>query len=430
MTKELIVLVNDDILGTVTQGTSGRLSFEYDDEWMDRLDAYPLSLSMPMTAKRHTHAAITNYLLGLLPDREASIQAIAKKHGVSSRNPFALIGAIGEDLAGAVQMVPETRLDSLRQREGAPPISEARLAKFLTDLVANPGETQITNDAGLFSLAGAQPKKAISWVNKKWFEPRGRTPSTHIIKPPMPALQGQVENEHFCLLLAQACGLRAAKSQVVEIGGKPNIISERYDRRRFQGSKELPLTRAGGTVVRLHQEDFCQALGVDPANKYQSETGGPGVKEIMNVLAGSGNANADRNRFMRAIAFNYVVLGTDAHAKNYSILIEAGNYRLAPLYDINSILPYELPDARKLAMNIGKEYRWRMIGPRHFEKMAEACQYPAEQAIEHVRSIAKIAPDAASDLKDKCRQSGLKTPTLTKLSTAIAARSKVLLRSF
>lgn len=430
MARELIVLVNEDTLGVVTQGASGKLAFEYDDDWQKRLDAFPLSLSMPLTAKRHTHAAITTYLLGLLPDRESALQAIAKRYGVSPRSPFAMIGAVGEDLAGAVQMAPPTRLASLRQREGAPPISEARLAHFLEELVVNPGETQITNDAGLFSLAGAQPKKAISWVNGRWFEPRGRTPSTHIIKPPMPDLQGQVENEHFCLTLARACGMPAARSQVVQIGGKPNIISARYDRRRFKGAKELPLTSAGGTVVRLHQEDMCQALGVDPANKYQSETAGPGVKDIMNVLAGSGNANVDRSRFMRAIAFNFVVLGTDAHAKNYSILIEAGNYRLAPLYDINSIIPYDMPNARKLAMSIGKEYRWRVIGPRHFEKMAEACQFPADAALDHVKDLTASAPDFASDIRRRCRADGLTTPTLTKLANGIAARAKDIRSSF
>lgn len=420
MAKELIVLVNGDHLGAVAQSTNGRLAFEYDDRWLARIDPYPLSLSMPLTAKRHTHTTIANYLLGLLPDRDRALDAIAKRHGVS-RNPFALVGAIGEDLAGAVQIVPTNRLNALKRREGANPISEERLARFLDDLIANPGATQITDDAGLFSLAGAQPKKAISWVNGKWREPRGRTPSTHIIKPPMPHLAGQVENEHFCLRLAQACDIPAARSEVVMIGGKPNIVTARYDRRRFRGGRTLPLTSSGGTVVRLHQEDMCQALAVSHADKYQSD-GGPGMKAIMNLLAGSGNPSADRTRFMRACAFNFAILGTDAHAKNYSVLIEHGNYRLAPLYDVNSVLPYDTLDTRKVAMSIGGEFRWRQIHRRHWQKAAEACQYPADAMLDQLRDVLRRAPDHAQDILRRCRDDGLQTPVLPRLAAAIMRR--------
>jgi serine/threonine-protein kinase HipA len=420
MAKELIVLVNGDHLGHIAQSTNGRLAFEYDNRWLARIDAYPLSLSMPLTAKRHTHATIANYLLGLLPDRDRALDAIAKRHGVS-RNPFALAGAIGEDLAGAVQIVPPGRLATLKRREGANPISEERLAKFLDQLVANPGAMQITEDAGLFSLAGAQPKKAISWVNGKWREPRGRTPSTHIIKPPMVHLAGQVENEHFCLRLAQACELTAVRSEVVMIGGKPNIVTERYDRRRFRGGRTLPLTSAGGTVVRLHQEDMCQALGITPADKYQSE-GGPGMKAIMNLLGGSGNPSADRTRFMRACAFNFAILGTDAHAKNYSVLIEPGNYRLAPLYDINSVLPYDTLDTRKLAMSIGGEFRWRQIHRRNWEKAAETCGYPTEEALGQLRDILRRAPDHAQDILRRFHEDGLGSPTLSRLAAGLTRR--------
>lgn len=421
MAKELVVLVNGDEIGTVRQATNGRLAFEYDDRWLDRIDAHPLSLSMPLAAKRHTHSAIHSYLAGLLPDRHEALEAIAKRHGVS-RNPFALVGAVGEDLAGAVQAVPPARIARLKRRRGAALISEERLAKFLEALATNPGATQIDDDAGLFSLAGAQPKKAILWVNGKWREPKGRTPSTHIIKPPMRGLPGQVENEHFCLRLAQECGIPSARSQIVAIGGRPYIVSERYDRRRVLGGRLLPLTQSGGMVVRLHQEDMCQALGVEPANKYQSDKG-PGMKTIMALLAGSGRPDVDRDRFMRACILNFAILGTDAHAKNFSVLIEPGNYRLAPLYDINSILPYEhKADSRKLAMSIGGEFRWRHIGRRHWEKAAEGCQYPVELMMTQMRDVLAQAPDHALTVLRQCARSGVKEPVLTRLAEGIAAR--------
>ena len=278
-------------------------------------------------------------------------------------------------------MIAPEKVDSLRAREGVVLITEKRLAAFLSDLLANHGGLQIDQDAGLFSLAGAQAKKAVYWVNGKWYEPRGRTPSTHIIKPPMPGLEGQVENEHFCLRLARAVGLSTAVSSVERIGGRPNIVTARYDRVRIRAGRRVPLTQSGGQVVRIHQEDMCQALGIDPVKKYQAE-GGPGMKQIMDLLAGSADPATDRARFITACAFNYVIVGPDAHGKNFSILIDVGGrYRLAPLYDINSMLPYDLEKSRKLAMTIGGEGRWRSVAPTHWEKAARLCSYPPEAAL-------------------------------------------------
>jgi serine/threonine-protein kinase HipA len=426
MAKELVVLVHDEVLGRVEQSANGSLSFEYDDNWMGLVDAFPLSLSMPLQQKRHTNIAVRNYLLGLLPDNLNALNSLARRYSVSPRNPFALIANLGEDLAGAVQMVPPDRVDDLRRREGVTQIPEKRLAAFLDELVKDPGKTQITSDAGFFSLAGAQAKKAVYWVNGKWYEPRGRTPSTHIIKPAIPEYAGQVENEHFCLSLAGAMDLPTAVSQVVHIGDKPNIIVARYDRRRFLKGKSIPLTRAGGEVVRLHQEDMCQALAIDPANKYQGIEGGPGMKVIMRILDGSGSPAVDRTRFMRACALNYVVIGPDAHGKNYSLLIEHGRYRLAPLYDINSYLPYDIEKSRRLAMSVGDEAMWRKIGPTHWEKAAAACNYPADEAVAHVLDIIERAPDEAQTILTRCVDHGLKTPVLRKLAAEIQKRCAAL----
>jgi serine/threonine-protein kinase HipA len=430
MSRELRVLVNDRELGSVFQSANGKLRFVYDRAWRESIDAYPLSLSMPLGAAEHGHRVITNYLWGLLPDRPATLAALARAHAVSVRSAFALVEAVGEDLAGAVQIVPPHRLDALKTREGIVQIPEARLARFLEDIVANQGPLNISDDAGFFSLAGAQAKKAVYWVNGKWYEPRGRTPSTHIIKPPMPGLEGQVENEHFCLRLAQALGLKTCESSVELIGGKPNIVTERYDRMRVRSGKRLRLDEPGGRVVRIHQEDMCQAMGIDPAKKYQAE-GGPGIQAIMKLLAGSGDPAADRARFMRACAFNFVILGSDAHAKNFSVLIDVGGrYRLAPLYDINSVLPYDLDHTRKLAMTIGGEGRWRSVGPTHWEKAARLCGYPVADALGHVHDLIRQAPAAAAKVRKQCENAGLKAPTLRRLVDRLHQRCDALRQIF
>lgn len=430
MAKELKVLVNDEELGTVIQHDNGRLSFVYSDEWRMLVDAFPLSLSMPLTQREHGNTAISNYLWGLLSDNDAARTEVARRFDVSPRSAFALVAAGGEDLPGAVQMVRPEDVGRLRGRSGAPPISEKRLAAFLSNLVAHPGETQITEDAGSFSLAGIQPKKAICWVGQRWYEPRGRTPSTHIIKPPMPNLDGQVENEHFCLRLADQVGLRAITSSVVKIGGTANVVAQRYDRVRINRSKQMPLTEAGGIVYRVHQEDICQALGYHPDKKYQRD-GGPGLRDVMALLNESGDARTDRDRFMRASIFNFVILGVDAHAKNYSILMEpGGRFRLAPLYDVISALPYDLNRYGSLAMNVGGERKWRNISYRHWEKEARACNYSFDTVLAEMSNLLTTLPPLAERLLAIVKSEGLNSPTLDTLVSNLSERCVSLAEEF
>ncbi len=431
MDKELVVLVNETVLGFLRQARNGRLSFCYTDEWMARIDAFPLSLSMPLALREHSHHVAHAYLNGLLPESDAARRAIARHYGLSSTTAFKLAAAMGEDLAGAVQVVPPDRLNELKRRQGTALIPEARLGRYLDELKTNPGALPITEDAGRFSLGGVQAKKAVYWVNNKWYEPRGRTPSTHIIKPPIPWLDAQVENEHFCLRLAERLGLSACRSEIVRIHDKPNIVVWRYDRQRRRGARVLELTETGGSVVRIHQEDMCQALGVEPVRKYQ-EDGGPGMKAIMALLSGSGRPTADRRRFMAACLYNFIILGTDAHAKNYSVLIDHSHYRLAPLYDINSVLPYEsrLDGSRKLAMSVGGQNKWRAIALRDWEKAADECGYPFDELVDQLTKLLNAAPDAAASVLNSCQAAGLDSPILVRLADQIARRCGKLKRSF
>lgn len=423
MTKELRVLISDEEVGSVHQNKHGRLSFTYDEDWRQRSDSLPLSLSMPLAQKEHGSEATENYIWGLISDDPQTRDEMAKRQSISPRNAFALMSKYGEDTVGAVQIVAPDRIGELESRKGTSPIGATRLAEFLANLVKHPGQTQIKKDGGKFSLPGAQPKKAICWVDGKWYEPRGRTPSTHIIKPPSVHLDGQVENEYFCFRLAKAVGLRAADTRVVKIGSTANIVVERYDRVRLDRGKRTPLTKKGGTVHRVHQEDLCQALSYNPEKKYQRD-GGPSMKEIMSFLLGSGDPNTDRDRFMQACMFNYVILGIDAHAKNYGVLIEhGGRFRFAPLYDLISALPYDHKEFSLLAMKVGSEGKWRNIARYHWEKEARLCGYSADATVAYLNRLVHSLPGIARAQLAEAKADGLNTEgILTKLVVELEKR--------
>ena len=198
---------------------------------------------------------------------------------------------------------------------------------------------------------------------------------------------------------------------------------ERYDRRRLSGRRVLPIDSSGGEVHRVHQEDCCQALKVNSRDKYQRD-GGPGMRQIMDLLSGSGRPSEDRDRFMRACAFNFVIAGTDAHAKNYGLLLAAGGrYRLAPLYDIASWLPYSKDKrADRLAMSVGKQYFLEDICPRHWEDEARKCGYGPDRALAHVRDVVARLPDEAMQLSAICKSEGLATGDIGSLVDLLCAR--------
>lgn len=431
MTKELRILIDGTEIGGVVQDERGKFQFTYEEDYRVKPTAIPLSLSMPLSVGAHGDKAIRPFLWGLLPDNDDTLNNWARRFGVSARNPFALLAEVGEDLQGAIQMVPRGKIGELTRREGATLLSRDVLAKSFAELVRDPGAVQFTEGGGQFSLAGAQRKKALYLVNGKWYEPRGRTPSTHILKPPIVGLAGQVENEMFCVRLAPRLGMPAPKCWTEKFGDIPVVVIERYDRRRLKGQKILPIDAAGGEVHRVHQEDCCQALKVDPHNKYQRD-GGPGIKAIMELLSGSGKPSEDRDRFMRANAFNFVIGGTDAHAKNYGLLLSAGGrYRLAPLYDIASWLPYSKNHRDdRLAMSIGGTYHFDRILPRHWEDEARKSGYDPARTLAHIRDLLARIPQESQVLLEECKREGSITPHLTKLADLLVARCAALAKTY
>ena len=424
MTTELRVLIDDSEIGTIARNRNGKLQFVYDDNWRSSPDAIPLSLSMPMTAAEHGDSSVSAYLWGLLPDSETTLERIGKTYGVSPRNAFALLANIGEDLQGAVQIVPAEKISELKHREGVTFLSQTVLAERFAELMRDPGATRFTEDGGKFSLAGAQRKMTLYRVNQRWGVPRGRTPSTHILKPSIQGFAGQAENEMFCLRLAPRLGLPAPPCWIEQFGDVRVIVIQRYDRQRFRGKNRVNLTDSGGEVHRVHQEDMCQALKVLPTNKYQRE-GGPGIPPIMDLLSGSSEPSTDRDRFMRACAYNYVIGATDAHAKNYSVLLtNGGRYRLAPLYDVASWLPYSKGhNDRKLAMSVDGHYDYDTIQPRYWDATARKVGFDSSRMLAHIRDILARIAVRASELLEICRGEGVADADLANLVKVLIERA-------
>ena len=482
--NELIVLLDGREAGKVTR-EKGKLSFSYSESWRGAPNAFPLSLSMPLAGKIHGHAAIEPFIWGLLPDNDDVLSRWGRKFQVSSRSAFDLIAQVGEDCAGTVQFIRSENLDQALAAELPEPdwLSESDVASRLRVVRADASAGRLAGDRGQFSLAGAQPKTSLLYYQNRWGVTSGRTPTTHILKPASPDLEGYAENEHLCLRLASALGLSATTSHVQYFEDIPTIVVKRYDRlviaeaaadrRSFAENLLLQaanLRRSGKPSVeveareieveaaddlalasqlsemaktvfvgRTHQEDFCQALKIHPTQKYQNQ-GGPGPIEIVQTIRTHASSheqaspskkahtvNNDVETFVDALIFNWMIGGTDAHAKNYSILIGSGGMvRLAALYDISSILPYPniiSPMKAKLAMKIGDEYRLRYIGLCDWRKLATNVRVDGDKLIDRMRAMANELPDRLSDEIKVMRDSGLTHRVLDILGVVLPERA-------
>lgn len=356
--------------------------------------------------------------LGLLPDSEAVLERWGRKFHVSARNVFGLLAAVGEDCAGAVQFIDPERANAFNKGEEDKTewLDEAQVATRLRTLREDHAAWRLPRDTGQFSLAGAQPKTAFLYDQGRWGIPHGRIPTTHIIKPPTGEFDGHAENEHLCLSLGRALGLSTATTQVAHFRDEVAIVIERYDRQR-----------SGNDIVRVHQEDTCQAMGISPSSKYQNE-GGPSPEQLVELIrTQSNNPTDDVETFVRALAFNWLIAGTDAHAKNYSFLLADGpRIRLAPLYDIASALPYpELDRLRlKMAMKVGDEYLVEQIGIRQWKKSAKSLRVDEDRLVETLQTMSDQIPDEVERLRLKAHEEGLKHKLIDRLAADIAARAR------
>lgn len=355
--KRLMVYLNGERVGMLDQNDSGLLVFRYDPEWMDRPGAVPLSRSLPLQIEPFRGKHARPFFAGILPD-EGPRRQIAAILGISERNDFAMLERIGGECAGAVSLLPEESPPPTAGERRVRELSEKELQEIIAELPRRP---LMAGHEGLrLSLAGAQSKLPVLIQDDIVALPLGNTPSTHIIKPEPDHFPGLVAVEVLCMTLAKAVGLNVPSVSVRLAADRPCIVVQRYDRAIDED----------GAVTRVHQEDFCQAMGFPPERKYQQE-GGPLLRDCIGLLREwSTVAALDIRDFLDGLVFNVLIGNADAHGKNYSILYRNGNRRLAPLYDLVCTLAW--PELSQTpAMKIGKSDSIETITPAHWRKMAK-----------------------------------------------------------
>ena len=334
--------------------SNGEMSFSYHSEYLESNESVPLSYSVPLRGDSFSHAEIEPFLSNLLPDDIVRTR-IAEILQIPRENTFALLRAIGGDCAGAFSFLEEGVSPEGNQMEAYRELDDDEAGRILGNLQKRPLDV---GEEGLrISGAGAQDKLIACVREGRVFLPLNGTPSTHIIKPAMSDYPDSVENEWFAMHLAADCGLNVAECEIATIGGRRCYVCKRYDR-------EI----VAGKVRRVHQEDFCQILKIDPKRKYES-VGGPGFREMFALLRELQLPASDTVEFLDRTIFNFIVGNGDAHAKNFSVVCKNAVYRLSPAYDIMSTAIY--PEVgRRMAMKVDGEYAFKWITRDKFIRMA------------------------------------------------------------
>jgi len=374
MARALNVYYDRELVGKLIQDDGGQMTFQYDKDWLTKPKPIPLSRSLPLREELFTQKECRAFFGGALPE-EGNRQVIARILGISDKNDFAMLEQIGGECAGAISFLPEDEKipeNDDRYRE----LNDDELAKILRELPRRP--LMAGEDGIRLSLAGAQDKIAVRVNDAKISIPRGSAPSTHVLKPAIDTYEGVVFNEAFCMMLANACDLTVAPIEVGKVEDIDYLLARRYD--RIQDNE--------GNIQRLHQEDFCQALGIPSEIKYQSE-GGPSLTDCFALIRDAASAPApDLIALLDAVIFNLLIGNHDAHAKNFSLLyMPDRSIRLAPLYDLVCTVYYpELTD--KMAMKIGGEAKSALTYPRQIQRFAADAGLAAAQTRARVSALA------------------------------------------
>lgn len=401
----LAVWMNGELVGhwTLTRGSS---TLTYAASWLQSPKRRSLSLSLPITGAREVRGqVVANFFDNLLPDNDRIRARLARRFRTRDAEAFTLLEAIGRDCVGAVQLLPEGMAPVGWDRVEYAPLRPTQVRQWLDAVPSEavPGAGGAEDELFRISLAGAQEKTALLKIGKRWCRPLGATPTTHILKLPLGLVGGSrrvdlsdsIENEWLCAQLLRELGLPVAHAEIVEFAGRQALVVERFDRQWMDG---------GRWIARLPQEDFCQALGVAPAHKYEKD-GGPGIEAGLKLLAGSADAHGDRRTFLLAQLTFWLLAATDGHAKNFSIFLQPGDvYTMTPLYDVISVWPYigDGPNqfrwrSASLAMALrakNTHYVLHTIQPRHWHALAMkhggATTWAAMQAL-----VAEVEPALA-----------------------------------
>lgn len=399
----LDVLINGRRAGRLHKEAGGGVSFTYDPDWLSWENRFPISLSLPLRPAAWRGASVTAVFDNLLPDSAAVRKQVAERTGAQGVDSYSLLEQIGRDCIGAMQFLPDGADVGAPGTIEAEEISDREIEALLANLPRAP--LGINPDEGFrISVAGAQEKTALLFHEGRWKRPLGTTPTTHILKPELGEIQmawgpvdlrHSVDNEHYCLALMRAFGLPTAKTHIATFGSRRVLVVERFDR----------LWRADGRLLRLPQEDFCQALSVPSSRKYQ-DRGGPGVRAILEQLRESDDPLRDQALFFKSQVVFWLIGATDGHAKNFSLFLRPeGRFELTPFYDVLTAQP--LFDAGqithrayRLAMSAGVSVRYRILGlhGRHFVESGKAAGLgPAlmRRVLDEIMEHATTAPDEA-----------------------------------
>jgi serine/threonine-protein kinase HipA len=368
----LNVYLNARLVGRLRRQASGAIDFQYDPDWLSWNHALPISLSLPLREDRYIGDPVIAVFDNLLPDSDAIRRRLAERVRADGADAYSLLAKIGRDCVGALQLLPDGTEPGPPGAVEGRPVNEDYIARKIGDLTATPLGVD-ENEEFRISLAGAQEKTALLFWKKKWHLPHGTTATTHILKPQIGMLPSgidltrSVENEYLCLKLTEAFGLPSAGVAIRAFKDSRVLVITRFDR----------LWTRDKRLLRLPQEDCCQALSAPPTRKYESD-GGPGMAAILDLLKGSDDPEADRRLFLKAQIVFWALGATDGHAKNFSIFLQpGGRFRLTPIYDVMSVQPaFDAGQIRrnemKLALAVGdnRHYVVYEIMPRHFVQTA------------------------------------------------------------
>lgn len=361
MAHVLNVYWKKEIVGILQLDEGRRFVFQYTPGWLKRENPMPLSIGLPLQAEAYNDDRARPFFANLLPESELR-RIIARKLGLSEQNDFALLEAVGGECAGAISLLPQ---ESEPKEDGNYcPLDDEQLNALIAELPKRP---MLAGEEGIrLSLAGAQNKLPVYFNGNQISLPMGNAASSHILKPPIKQYEHTVENETFCMMLAARMDLPVPDVTILN-KAEPLYLITRYDRQ--QHDPRDPQVQQS-QITRLHQEDFCQALGVAPDMKYEKE-GGPSLKACFELLRNNSiQPVADIRNLLNWVVFNYLIGNADAHAKNIALLFTNTGPQLAPFYDLMCTAAYEeLTD--RIAMKIGGEDRPNWIIERRWQQFAE-----------------------------------------------------------
>lgn len=398
----LQVFLNNRLVGRLLKQSSGAIQFQYDISWLEWKNSFPISLSLPLREKPAHGEIVAAVFENLLPDSNAMRRRVTEKVGASGTDAYSLLSTIGRDCVGALQFaIEDTEAAMNCTAVDSEVISDDKIAYLLKNLKQAPLGLNRESDFRI-SIAGVQEKTALLRYKEKWLKPHGTTPTTHIFKtqigrlPNGLDLSDSIENEFYCLKLMEAFSMKANDTQIQSFAGTKALVIKRFDR----------LWTRDGRLLRLPQEDFCQALSVLPTRKYQNDRG-PGMVDILNLLKGSDEPEEDQKTVLKAQILFWLIGAIDGHAKNFSIFLKpGGGFSLTPLYDILTAQPYcdagQIRHAHmKLAMSVGdsNHYRVDKILTRHFIQTGNRAKIPGSTTHAAIDEITNQAERAVTQLE-------------------------------